>query len=113
MKQLYLLTDVFEFEFESDMGRILGRIELLREFTDKTAYRIRVYESDIFRLLPSFGSVDSNAIEKSDEQIWTQRGFPPSGRHCIDFVCSGDGEARETVLETIERIYDHVTAQAV
>lgn len=113
MKRIYALVDVFEFEFESEMGRILGRIELLRDMTDETAFRMRVYESDIFRLLPRFGDTDNNAPEASDELVWTHRGFPPSGRHCIDFVCSGDGEARETVLETIERIYDHVTAQAV
>lgn len=113
MKRIYALVDVFEFEFESEMGRILGRIELLRDMTDETAFRMRVYESDIFRLLPRFGDTDNNAPEASDELVWTHRGFPPNGRYCIDFVSSDDDQARQTVLEAIERIYEHLTGHVV
>lgn len=108
MMRIFESINTCEFEIESEKGLIHGRIELMRNVGVNTLYRMRLYESDMFRLEVRFSDSEDDSIAESDELVWTQRGFPPIGKSCIDFESGNDDHARQVVFETIDRIRAHI-----
>ena len=113
---IFELVKSVEVDIElSDEHSWTSRIEILRDTEDPNSFRCRVFESELFRLTPSFPRNDSNQpVHVTDETLFVERGIARSeiaSRMNKSFRAVDADAAIELVIRDLKAFLKHVTGR--
>jgi hypothetical protein len=111
---IYELVKVFELDIQLGEDSSTMRIELFRNTEKEDHFRCRVWESELFRLTPSFPmDENSNPAHTCDDLLMVDRGIPrshiPYPRE--DIIAPNIDAAFEIVLNDLKGFLEHATLE--
>jgi hypothetical protein len=112
---VYELVRVVETDIQFGDHAWTYRIELLRNTEDETRFRCHVWETEMFRLMPSFPRDDKDEpAHVSDDTLMVERPIPRSQVEypSEDIVALDADAALEIVLADLRRFLEHSTGEA-
>lgn len=109
---VFELVKVIELDIRmSDEEAWTTRIELFREMEQSDVYRCRVWESEMFRLTPSFPrNAENEPAHVTDDTIMVERGIAGSdiaSRLSKPFNARSAEAALEMVVEDLKKFIEH------
>jgi hypothetical protein len=113
---IFELVKSVEVDIEfSDEHSWTSRIEILRDTEDPNCFRCRVFESELFRMTPSFPRNESHEpAHVTDETLFVERGIARSeiaSRMNKSFRAIGVEEAIELVISDLTSFLEYVTGK--
>ncbi|HVT43355.1 MAG TPA: hypothetical protein VMT00_03095 [Thermoanaerobaculia bacterium] len=88
------------------------RIELLRDLERSDRFRCRFWESEMFRLQPTFPQDEAHQpVESSDEIVQVERPIPHQPIDAKDFVASSPDDALQMMIASLEQFLEYTTGE--
>jgi hypothetical protein len=114
MKTVFELIKTFEFDIESDNEELENeslefKIELLQNLEDPEHFRFRIYETELFRMHPSFPRDEKEQpLHVTTEILWTERTLAGLRYKKQEFRAKEVSEAVDIILSEIDSVYRHL-----
>lgn len=114
MEGIFKLVKTFEFDVVLPEESFKARVELFQNIERRTHYRINLWQTELFRLMPTFPQdVNGTPLHNTDDLISVARSLTPVNMNYEKFTANNLDEAIDITINKIKSIVDYFSANKV